>query len=830
MKIPFKYTLSKKYWTIINRVQRIKFRIKRQRYRIKNLFSEEKLKVNSAINHIRYTIWRVCKAVVFITLILLLESFATNYWEAHLSSFPNWLVRLQELLPKPTYPEDKDAIIELISVIASVSGVILALFYPVIATIASTAYAKVHTSIRNLLLYEKETQAYLRRLTYLTASSITVLVYLSFDLPPGNLLLLLLALYSLTTLFGILKIGLGIYNFLEPSTLSGIVFNKLTALILNVTIEGKYWNDKSFQNHHYKLAFEQTENLSLLTNLCLKDDELKESSFKSIFHTSLSTLRFYLKYKPKIPIDSLWFPDSYKHSSYFESGTTKRTLAANTNTFIQPEVKPNYYWFEDKIVNNLSNGLESVVKSGHINVLGASILMARDVYGYLGTIMDLRTGKKILDILLINVLLIGNKKEGKYGVLSYEDWKDELVCIEAYRHTLINIQGNFFDTINSFNSDKIIQEYKKINWENKSTIYDSTFIPELYDLLNKFGEIILNEKIVEGQQVTPNWYFIQHLTSVYLELATDKLNQVIHFFESHLISLMNQFDKDGNYLLSSFTSQIGLEILNKLDYRITYTKQTLEDIDKLEVNKGEFYWPKPNFEAIEVKLAKYEQECIQLITNNIEKLVVVKWNNQFPDLFAHSYSILANKLNESYRNNQFDVFQKCFAPFLKSSFTALRVLENTFKHYPRPQNISYQVILEPMEISGYAYIYSVIYNSQNYWDEVKRVWDESFVASKENIGLLVSYYSYYKTILLGTGINFTEKNLRERTLFEVTQSLKITSNNISDPLVRLFVNDSKHYGSFYNVAELFIELYLFTFVNAKDSTTIIKRYIFNQGF
>lgn len=828
MKIPFKYTLSKKYWTLKNRVQVNQFRLKRQQYRIKNFFIEEKQKTNSTITHIKITLWSIVRAVGVVALILLIENITTNYWHAHLNSFPNWLVKLQELIPKPTYPNNRDAIIELISVIASVTGVILALFYPILATIASTAYSKVHASIRNLLLYEKETQAYLRRLTYLTASSITVLLFISFDFLPGNLLLSFLAFYSLITLFGILKIGLGVYNFFEPSTLAEIVFNKLTNSIKNVTTDGENWNERNFQNHHYKLAFEQTENLSLLTSLCLNDNDLKESSFKSIFKTSLQTLQFYLIQKPKIPIDSLWFPNSNEHHSYFESNMTMRQLSMSTNTLIRPKVKPNRYWLEERIVNNLSNGLESVVKSGHINVLGESILMTQGVFDSLSALTDLRTGEMLLDKLLANIRLISNKKEEKTEISNYENWKDELGCIETYCLAILKLQAGVFKTITLFNSNRIFEEYKKIKWKNKSTIYDTKFIPELYDLLNKFREFIENEKAIEGKQVTPDWYFCQHLTSEYLRLTNDKIKQTIHYFESHLLSLAKQFDKENNCLLSSFTAQIGIEIIYKLLFRIDSLKETLEDIDKLEVCKSEFSWKKPNYEEIEDTLTNYDNECISIIAKNVEKLALVKWNNQFPDIFAHSYSLLSNKLNESYRKNQFDVFQRCFTPFLKSSIVAFGNLNTTFKNYARPQEISYQALLDPMEISGYAYIYSVLYSSPNYWEEVKKAWDESFLSSKENIELLVTYYHYYKTNLHGTGINFINKNHRERTLSDVIQKLQIRVTNIQDFFFRLFVSENPYHHTDYNVSELFIELYLFTFVEAKDSTSKINREIFNQ--
>src|SRR5690606_25435002 len=266
----------------------------------------------------------------------------------------------------------------------------------------------------------------------------------------------------------------------------------------------------------------------------------------------------YLIQKPKIPIDSLWFPNSYEHRSYFESDMTVRQLSMNTNTLTQPKVKPNRYWLEERIVNNLSNGLESVVKSGHINVLGESILITHSVFDSLSAITDLRTGEILLDKLLMNVRLISNKKEKEIEVSNYENWKDELGCIETYCYAILRLQAGVFETINTFNSDKITKEYKKINWENKSTIYTTTFIPELYDQLNKFREFVENEKAIEGKQVTPDWYFLQRLTSEYLRLAKDKINQTITFFDSHLLSLAKHFDKENNCLLASFTAQIGL--------------------------------------------------------------------------------------------------------------------------------------------------------------------------------------------------------------------------------------------------------------------------------
>ncbi len=827
LRFPFKIYSKKNYWSLKNKIEQILFRFKRQTFRAKNFLSEEKYKVNSTVILIKDTFGSIFKAVGSVALLFTIEHFATDYWQSHINLFPDWLIRLQELLPKPTYPDDLDAVVELISVIASVTGVILALFYPILATIASTAYAKVHTSIRNLLLYEKETQAYLRRLTYLTASSIAVLLFLSFHLLPGNLVLSFLAFYAFTTLFGILKIGLGVYNFFEPSTLSGIVRKKLTDTIKNVTTDGEYWNERNFQNHNYKLAFEQTENLSLLTSLCLKDDDLKESSFKSIFQTSLYILQYYLQQKPKIPIDSLWFPNSYQHQSFFESDMSLRGISQRTNTFIQPKVKQNQFWLEERIISSLSKALKAVVESGHINVLGESILMTHSLFDSLSAITDLRTGEILLNNLFLNIILISKKKEKNVDVSNYEDWKDELGCVQTYCYALLRFQVGLFEVTTKFNFDKTISEYNKIDWEKKGTVYSTDFIPDLYESLNKYQHFIENEKAIEGKQITPDWYFRQSLIAEYLRVISEKIQSSIVLFDSHLLTLANHFDNENNSLLSTFTAQIGLEILHKLNYRISELKPTLVDLDKIEVCKGEFKWVKPNFDEIENLLKGYEKKCFAIIFKNIQKLSTVKWNNQFPDVFAHAYSLALIHLNECFAKNDSTEFQKCFPDFLKASINAFSNLNKAFKHYDKPQNISYQTLIDLMEISGYSYIYSVIYKKEEFWTCVKTAWDKNFAPTKENIELLVIYHEYYETNLHGTGINFHERSQREKTLGYVVHSLGLQAKDMNDLTIKPFIKNSYH-SILHNVAELFIEIYLFTFLEAKSATTLMQREFFES--
>lgn len=824
MTLPFKTYSSKYYWIVRRKIASWKFQIRRHLFNLKKLIKGEFQKTSSSVSHIKISFWNVVKTVIFVSVLFLIEHYSSLFWYANLDSFPDWLVQLQKIIPKPSYPADKDSILYLVSVIASVTGVILALFYPVLATIASTAYAKVHASIRNLLLYEKETQNYLKRLTYLTASSITVLLLMSFHYLPGNLVLAYIFFYSLTTLFGILKIGLGVYRFFEPSTLANIVLIKLSDTIKEVTTNGVYFNDKNFQNYYNKIAYEQTENLSLITSLCTKDDDLQESSFKKSIEKSFFALQFYLSIKSRIPVNSLWFPNVYSHDSYFESGMSERRLSKNTNTYIQPKVKQNHYWLEERIIENISKGIDAVVKSGKINVLGETILMTHSVFDFLGSSTEIKTGKMLLDKLKKSITNLDNNK---IEVLNYEDWKQEMGSVETYCTAVAKFQLIIFDQLAQITSNQIEKEFNKIKWNNENSIYASSFIPELYEQLEKIKSFIKNEEEVENSQVTPQWYFLQKLIAEYLFIVTDKVDNTINLFDIHILSIADHFEKKGNPLLATYVVHIGLDLIVKLRYRISRLKPILAELGENNKPSDLFKWKIPDWENIEERVSIYENNCFKIITNNIEQLRLVKWDKQFPDVYAQSYSILSTRINECYIRNDVDVFNKCFPVFIETALKAFGHLNKVFKHYTKPLNISYQTLLDALELSGYAYIYSVIYNKPEYWLSAKEAWDESFINTENNIELVARCYSYYRNEISATGVNFIEKHERELSLRDITKQLGVKPSTISDFFVKPFIKNSS-ISSFYNVAELFIELYIFTSIESRNAVKLFRRDIFEH--
>lgn len=825
MRYIFEKYYKESFWKWKNQGVLWRFRLRKLRYSVLKQHKDQSDKRNSFFAHLKLTLLNIIKAFSFIMFLYFLEGYATSIWNNYLNYIPDWIVDIKDILPKPTYPNDRDPVIQLLTIIASVTGVILALFYPVLATIASTAYAKVHANVRNLLLSEKETQGYLRRLTYLTAFALIVLLFTSFGYNPGNLIITYLLFYCLIVLFGILKIGLGVYNLLEPASLITLINDKLTTSINEVTSKAPYYHDPAFQKFYRQEASKQISNLELITNLS-DSRGVQDFSFLKCNQYSFEVLNYYLRIKASIPRNSEWFPLLNIHKSYFESDMTERGLSKNTSTYIRPSQEKNNLWFEEMVIETTTNAVDKVVSSGRYDLLAQSMTHSKGTIEILGHQFNTDVAEKLLTSFRQNLESLTKEIKAKDKLSDYSDWRAELESIEVFAYSVFAFQYGFLQSIENFNAAKFNVEYMKINWQEGSSIYKTTFNSELYSTLDRFVENHLNEIEVEGKRVTPDWYYMQSLCAEYLISISKKLPATIEFTNKYLVEITKELDRNGMSLVASFSSHIGLEVVRKLRFRLNEVRETLKTLDVFEKSKGEFNWSTPDYKKLEKSLLNYEKDFFEITHKNIFPISKLIWSNKFPDIFAHSYSIVSRYLNRCFEENDKQLFIEVFPLFLSAAIKAFENNNRNFKHYNMPENISYQSLVDLMEISGYAYLYSEIHNDRKYWEVTKESWNIGFTASEQNIMILVAYYRHYKSYLHGTGINFTEHSEREKTYRELAKH--IDRNTIADPLVKMFIPDRSFGSLYYNTAELFLEMYIFTFIEAKQAVDLMpRREVFN---
>ena len=171
----------------------------------------------------------------------------------------------------------------LLSIIASISGIFLGLYFTAISVVASSIFARVPSDLRELLLKEKVGYQYIKILVILTSTSILLLGYIVFGGFPGVFISLFIILLGCFGIFCFVELGIRVFSFFDPTRLSDTIFYDLNSNIRLSTINGFRWADPNFQSHYQKIAARDISTLSTLIKLCASEPQLQKQPLSIIY-------------------------------------------------------------------------------------------------------------------------------------------------------------------------------------------------------------------------------------------------------------------------------------------------------------------------------------------------------------------------------------------------------------------------------------------------------------------------------------------------------------------------------------------------------------------
>jgi hypothetical protein len=809
---------SKFYWRFLQRKNNLLFRLRRTYFSYLRLKKEHIDKGSVLGSFISQSIWAIFRLAMFAFLLYFIERITNHYWYTYKNSVPIWLQRFVDFIPKPTYPDNKDQIIELNSVIASVSGIVLALFYPVLATIASTAYAKVHSNIRNLLFNEKTIKGYLQNLTRLTAFAVFNLFALSFGFYPGNLVLTVLFVYALVMLYNILKIGFGVYNLFDPSALMNSVQLDLVKNIQEATIKGHFWSDPAFQTFYHNNSKSRLEEIRTLVNLCDKDDQLNEIAYKKIAGGSFVIFNLYLNLKAQIPISSSWYPKTRIHKSLLEHSDINRDIFGSLMTNISTEGITDYNWFETSIIKifleekSNSNNLHSSER------LKIGIGLVQIILPTLGQLGEIETANKLLKQLNDGVRSLTTQKE---ELEDYELYKDKFLLVDLYFTDIMQYVWSVFSKLEEFNHEQLEKEINKIDWQKKDSLYNTSLYPSIFIELEKFVNRINMEYQVEGKGVTPQWFLAQEISFMYLIKGGATAESGIFTLEEHLLKVAQRLNQSGQHLLASNFILRGLELNYKIKIKLRGSKAAFESILTNFKKSKNANWKLFDFSQAEQRLDTIEKELHRSLNSTLDQLPAAKWNRNYPDLYSAAHLLTSKRLSNALSSHHVDEFKQYFKVYLSACLKSFEELKN---RYENPEyNIKYasQPIMDLLDLSSLCYFYSAIYDDYQCWECCCETWDTQTKSWTEEDFLLIPHL--YSVNHFGTGLpfNYQESFNRKRKLEEVIEATRFAT---TDKILLEYLPDRDDTGlsSWVNLEEIFLELKYFTYVKAGKSSKLIQ--------
>jgi hypothetical protein len=711
----------------------------------------------------------------------------------------------------------------LLSAIASIVGIFIGLYFTAISVVVSSMFVKVPSSLRELVLKEKVGNLYIRILSVLTVMCILLLGYQSFGGQPGVINSFVIVLLSCLSVWCFVVLGARTFFFFDPTNLSDSIFYELNGEINKATIKGFRWSDASFQAHHQKLARQNILTLETLIKLCVAETQLLQQSLSSVMKKTMYWLSRYETSRSFIPTDSKWFTLAPRYKNWFLCDSSALILALESKTSIQPEMKPNNYWVQDRVAEIFASTFTELMGKNNVETVYDVMSSVNYYFESLGNCLEMKKGISMIGEMCAPIKSYYKSNKPKYSDIEY-------ALFDSYGLALMSLALGFHKHIRAFSVAAMIKEVDSINWSNSRDIYKKLFPPLLIPRIEFVQKGVEFEIQVEGKQISPQWHIRQLIINRYAEIIIENIDDLLKAMEDVFVTVSDELITGKSSILASHHSQRGMETCNKIRAHLPRIVKHFEDMKQYAVNKD---LPLPQFDIdiAQKKLEEISDKLIQNIAQCIPALSTVEQKEDFPDLFGQSYSLVCQNCYEALREKQTDKYKILFPRLFLGAISAHEKLRTTLKGW-RPEDgvmIMIEPLIDILELSGYSKIYSELYEEPEIWEICKKTWDGFFKVFESNGGstdIIKKLVAAYE--LRGSLLRISPRDTL-RTNWEMNLEHKLRGMGFADDMFTSYHQrrPSKHKSKFINnffggriglhvrPAEIFIVCYLLERADSK---------------
>ena len=230
----------------------------------------------------------------------------------------------------------------------------------------------------------------------------------------------------------------------------------------------------------------------------------------------MGLLEYYEDKKSHIPSNSRWFNRTPVHKDWFLTDSSTLLLAMQTHSYIEPEMVPNAYWFEDRIWDLITNAIDKLLADGNPEIVCDYLNSLYNYYEKSGYDLEIKKCEEIVN--KINPILM------KYliGVCSENNYTDEqLGILEIWSVVRMSAPLGFYKFGREMTTKAIISHIDNINWDDKADLYNQKIPAAVLPRLEFIQERLRIERAVEGKTISPNWYIRQLIASRYFDLTKE---------------------------------------------------------------------------------------------------------------------------------------------------------------------------------------------------------------------------------------------------------------------------------------------------------------------
>ena len=620
----------------------------------------------------------------------------------------------------------------LLQAVIGVGGVFIGLYYAAISAIGGAIYATVPNNIRDLLAHEQIGNAYMRILALLTSFAVCLLAFHTIGLEPIILAIPLLIVGAGVMIIGFVQLGGRAFYLFDPTSLAHSLFARLQQCHKQMQAGGYRWSDQSFQRHSHKIAQNDIDTLTTLSEIAEKEPHLNGRPFAILCQKLLSFLCNYERKRKLIPTNSLWYRQQYEHPDWYRTGDTETSLAHETSTGLQPKVMRNTRWIESAILPILQCCLEINIKEKRYPIV-IELLNRFEIYArLLAAEHQIEYAFKLIsDIFSWCEKFIFAEKD---NLVTEEPLEHMQICTQLAAMP-INVLLSYTNTIKSHRRDVILQRINNIKWKSERSIYRIGFAVHVLERLEWLRPKLAFEDRIEGHVISASWYLQELIVQKEVENLHTALisfcEKACEFYK-HWIEIAKS---SRHPWLKAVIVSGELEYWNKFDHHMDALKDFWSDLNSDRRIEG-IPWPSLDFVELVEKSRQRHKELLKLMSEENLLLSLISRPESYPDFAGQFLHTVGEALFVAMVENDCELVETLFGCYFGGSllqFDKLRSEESeTDRQNLNNLKIAAAPLLDMMDMSGYAYLLSDYHETSRLKEPIVKAWDKYLNEDQEN--------------------------------------------------------------------------------------------------
>lgn len=609
-----------------------------------------------------------------------------------------------------------------LAAIASVSGLFLGLYFAAVSGIASNFLLQSTQNIRRYFLSAPVGKQYVQTVALTGIVSIFYLVAESFGYSVHPIGLVFLALLGAYIIIRFWTVGSEVFYSLEPISFLPYISKSIFDYIKSVTPPGYKWNKPAIQNHYRRLVADNLELVADFNDFGIKKIKLSDEQLIIALRYLGGLLCVYADHKRKIPTNSFWYKTKNQFESWTLADSTNISIALQTGTTLLPKTVKDFTWFEEQILDISLNILKFFAKEKKLDSTFQGLEVFVDAAEIYAKDFDVNSVKLLFEKLdTITLLIYSIKIDGEKRA-----HKEHLAFVDTQGRLAISALLGFSKFLEDQTVVGLIEKISKIKWIQTQGVYLADLPFGMLPNLESIANDLRNELVIEGTLQSPAWYIETLCVHSYIFA----LQRYFDFIKSsHSEFFQSKFDKlieEGQLPLAIHLLQRWIEFTNKYQRMVYVLKKHVDECTPFHKVK-DLSWPVFDFDVEEKIATNREKEVVDKFVHLLPKLNELAGGDDLPDYFGQALALGIEACYQACEENDPDRLNKILPIVFDASLTAFDKIRAKVQNWAQEDvKIVYSTesLINLLEISGYARLYSELYQNPILWKVTQTLWDD----------------------------------------------------------------------------------------------------------